>query len=36
MGYRVGGGTPEDAKALLVGEIARWKGVIKDAKLDRL
>jgi tripartite-type tricarboxylate transporter receptor subunit TctC len=36
MGYRVGGGTPEDAKTLLVGEIARWKGVIKDAKLDRL
>ena len=33
LGYTLGGGTPQDAKRLLVSEIDRWKSVIEAAKL---
>ena len=33
MGYTFGGGTPQDAKRLLVSEIDRWKSVIEAANL---
>ena len=33
MGYTFGGGTPQDAKRLLVSEINRWKSVIEAANL---
>ncbi len=33
LGYTLGGGTPQDARRLLVSEIDRWKSVIKAANL---
>jgi tripartite-type tricarboxylate transporter receptor subunit TctC len=35
LGFKAGGGTPQQAKDLLVAEIARWQAVIAAAKIEK-